>query len=325
MLRLGLVGTGRFASRSLAPAIRGAPGVRFRSVVSRDAERAREFAYREGAEHAHASLGDFLADPDLDAVFVASPDPTHEELVLAAAEAGKHVLCEKPLATSAAAARRMRDACKRARVRLGVAYHNRHHPAHRQLFEWTRAGELVAIVHVRMFFMIQAKDASNWRCRAPNPWWAMAAVGTHLVDLACAIVGEDVEDVFARFSSPVFGAENEEIARLSLGFPKGATAEVGAFMTLPTLPSRLEVLGTKGRVSSEGTVGPGGGTMLRDGAPVAFENVSSYQGEVEDFARAVQEGRDPACSGDAGARNIEVLEAAKLSSRSGRRERPERG
>ncbi len=324
MLRLGLLGAGAFASRSLTPAIREAEGVVFHSVFSRDLDRAREFMRREGARSAHARLEDFLADPELDAVFVATPDPTHEDMVLAAARARKHVLCEKPLSTSAASARRMRDACAEAGVRLGVAYHNRHHPAHRKLFEWIRSGELGIVSHVRLRFMLQARDASNWRCRAPNPWWAMAAIGTHLVDLACAIVGEEVEDVFARFSSPVFRAENEEVACVSLGFRGGASADIEASTTLPVLPSRMEVQGTKGWVSSEGTVGPGGGSMLRNGSPVPFENVSSYRGEVEDFARAVLERRDPACPGAEGARNIEVLEAAKLASRSGRRERPSR-
>src|SRR6185295_14897720 len=101
MLNLGLVGTGNFASLRLTPAIRSATGVRFHSVLSRDAERGREFAKREGAARAFSRLEEFLADPELHAVFVATPDPSHEEIVLAAAAARKHVLCEKPLAISA--------------------------------------------------------------------------------------------------------------------------------------------------------------------------------------------------------------------------------
>ena len=324
MLRLGLVGTGAFAARLLTPAIR-ASSVRFRSVLSREAARAQAFAQAEGAERGFSRLEELLADPELDAVWVATPDPTHEELVLAAARAGKHVLCEKPLSISAASARRMRDGCAAAGVKLGVAYHCRHHPAHLKLFELLARGDLGRVLRVRTRFTIQMKDASNWRARSPNPWWAMAAIGTHLVDFSCAILGEGVKDVFARFSSPVFSAENEELALVSLGFEDGASADVEAALCLAQVPSRLEVIGTKGWVVSDGTIGPRGGKMLVNGEALAFEDGDPYRGELEDFARACAEGREPAVSGAMGARNVEVLEAAKRSAREGTLVRPERG
>lgn len=322
MLRLGLVGTGAFASRLLTKAIRGARDVSFRAVLSRDPSRARAFATAEGAAEGFADLDAFL--DAVDAVWIATPDPTHESFAVAAAARGKHVLCEKPLAISAASARRMRDACAKAGVRLGVAYHCRHHPAHRWLFERLRAGALGRVLRVRTRFSIPAKDASNWRARSPNPWWAMAAIGTHLVDFSCAILGYEVRDVFARFASPVFGAENEELAVCSLGFEGGATADLEAAFCLAHAPSRLEVLGTKGWVVSDGTIGPGGGTIWLDGERVPFEEGDPYRGELEDFARAVLEGRDPAVNGDMGVRNVEILEAAKESARTGRLVAPER-
>lgn len=315
----GLVGTGAFASRLLTPALRTAAGVRFHSVVSRDAERARAFAAREGAAHAFGRLEDFLADPELEVVHVAVPDPAHEEVVLACARAGKHVLCEKPLATTAEAARRMSEACARANVRLGLAYHCRHHPAHRKIFEWLARGELGSIQHVRVRFMIQAPNATNWRCGPPNPWWTLASIGTHLVDLACAVLSYDAaSDVFARFSSPVFHAPNEEIAHLSIGFQGGATADIESSSVLPAAPSRLEILGTRGWVATEGTVGPGGGVLVRDGAVVPFEEGNPYRGELEDFARAVRDGHEPAVPGRLGVRNVQILEAASVSAASGR-------
>jgi predicted dehydrogenase len=315
-VRFGLVGTGDFAAHWLAPALRSAAGVRFHAVLSRDPERARSFAYCQGAAKAYAKLEEFLGDPELEAVHVAVPDHAHEEIVLACARAGKHVLCEKPLAPSADAARRMRDACSRAGVRLGVAYHCRHHAAHRRIFDWIERGELGEIEHVRVRFMLRALDASNWRCRPPSPWWTLASIGTHLVDLAAAILTyERATDVFARFSSPVFHAPNDEIARLSIGFDDGATADLLASSVLPSAPSRLEVLGTRGWVETVGTVGPGGGTLVRDGAAVPFEESGTpYQGEVEDFARAVREGRSPAVPGEMAVRNVEILEAASRSS-----------
>ncbi len=327
MIRVGLVGTGKFARTWLAPALRTASNVRFRSVLSRDLGRARAFAEAEKADVAHEKLADFLADPELDAVWVATPDPTHEDFVLAAARARKHVLCEKPLATTSAAARRMRDACLRANVRLGLAYHCRHHPAHEKLFELIREGKLGRVLRVRVRFTFQMPDATNWRCGPPNPWWTMAAIGTHLVDLAGALVGNDeVKDVLARFSSPVFGAANEEIATVSLAFQDGATADIDASMVLPPMPPRLEVLGTKGWACSDGTIGPrGADTMLVNGEPLSWSHgADPYRRELEDFARACEEGRDPTVNGVAGARNDEALEAAARAARERRRVTPER-
>jgi predicted dehydrogenase len=252
-------------------------------------------------------------------VWIAAPDPLHEELTLACAAAGKHVLCEKPMATTAAAARRMVEACARAGVTLGIAYNNRHHAAHRLLFDWARRGELGRVLRVRALMSYRQPDASNWRARAPNPWWAMAAVGTHLVDLACALAGAPVTDVFARFSSPVFGAENEELAVVSIGFAGGASADVEAATSLPALPSRLEVSGTAGAVFCEDTIAQPGGTLWRDGAVVSFDPVDPYRCEVEDFARAAAAGREPEVGGAAGLRNIEILEAAARSAATGQR------
>src|SRR6266566_2542225 len=106
MLRWGIIGLGRIADTEIAPAITASPQGELRGVVSRDQGRAEAFAGRHGAVRALTSFDELLADPEVDAVYIATPNALHADEVVAAAAAGKHVMCDKPLALSVAGAQR---------------------------------------------------------------------------------------------------------------------------------------------------------------------------------------------------------------------------
>src|SRR5579883_3106463 len=125
-----ILGTGRFAASRAAPALNKVLENRAVAVISRDLGRAQEFAADHGIPAAYDDLNAALSDRRIDAVWVTSPHALHREHVLACARAGRHVLCEKPLATTVADARRMVIACEQAGVRLGIGFHLRHHPLH---------------------------------------------------------------------------------------------------------------------------------------------------------------------------------------------------
>ena len=124
----GIVSTGTHPDVKIAPAMAAADGGELVGVYSRDQHRAEAFAQKHGAHAAYSQLGDLLKDSRVDGVFVSSPNALHAEHVVQAAEAGKHVLCEKPMATTVADAVRMLQACRRAAVTLGVAFNLRQHP-----------------------------------------------------------------------------------------------------------------------------------------------------------------------------------------------------
>src|SRR5919109_1735877 len=134
----GIVSTGKHPDIKIAPAMAAAEGGELVAVYSRDQHRAEAFAQKHGARAAYRRLGDLLKDSRVDGVFVSSPNALHAGHVVQAAEAGKHVLCEKPMATTIADAVRMLQACRGAGVTLGVAFNLRLHPAH------VRAREIVA-------------------------------------------------------------------------------------------------------------------------------------------------------------------------------------
>jgi predicted dehydrogenase len=124
----GIVSTTGIGDESIAPAITALEDAELVGVTSRDLGRAQEFAARHGARLATTSLDELLADPAVEIVYVATPNAQHPDAVKAAAAAGNHVLCEKPLATSVEEAEEAVDACRAAGVKLGINFQTRHYP-----------------------------------------------------------------------------------------------------------------------------------------------------------------------------------------------------
>ncbi len=313
-LNTAVFGTGRIAHTRLAPALTEARGVRLWSVLSRDPGRAARFASRHGAESptpAHANLDALLADDDLHAVVIATPDKLHAGQAVAAARAGKHVLTEKPMATSVEDADAMVAACRDAGVQLGVAYHLRWHAGHRLLMNTVRAGKLGALRHMRVQWTSRADDDSNWRAKPDvGRWWSLAGVGTHCLDLIRWIMlptcGEvcTVESVIGR---EVWRGPHDETAVAALQFENGATAEMCSSVLFDA-PRRMEVYGGDGYMMGIDTLGAhGGGVISGNDGDVHFTPTNPFVGEIEDFAEAVRGNRPPEVDGIEGRRNVELL------------------
>ena len=134
-----IISTGQHPDNKIAPAIAAAQGSDLVAVFSRDQSRADDFAQRHGAQAAYSDLDDLLGDSRVDAVFIASPNALHAVQSIEAAKAGKHVLSEKPMATTIDDSVAMVQACQRARVKLGVGFNLRQHPGH------IKAKELIAL------------------------------------------------------------------------------------------------------------------------------------------------------------------------------------
>jgi predicted dehydrogenase len=316
-MNIAMLGTGRIADGQLAPAIAEADGVRLWSVLSRDAERGRKFAERHGAaapNAVHTDLDSLLADDELDAVLIASPDKLHAPQCIAAARAGKHVLTEKPMATDVAEAQAMVDACDEAGVVLAVAYHLRWHAGHRKLAAAIRAGDLGTVRHMRVQWTFLAPNAENWRASAEvGRWWGLAGVGTHCLDQVRWLMVPSCGEIVVQenlISREVWKGPHDETALISLGFESGATAEVCSSV-LFAAPRRMEVFGSGSYAICDDTLGPhGAGAISIGGKPMDYQVSNPYVGEIADFAAAVAEGRPPEVDGREGLRNVATLVAA---------------
>ena len=314
MMNIALIGPGRIAEHSLVPGLEKVPEARLWSVMSRDLGRARDFARRHRAasrEAAHERLDTLLADPELDAVIIATPDKLHAEQTIAAAEAGKHVLVEKPMATDMESARAMVETCRDAGVVLAVAYHMRWHAGHRLLHARVRAGDIGAIRQMRVQWSSRAPDKRNWRA-VPDVgrWWSLAGVGTHCLDQIrwfMAPAGGATTALRSSIGRTVWGGPHDEQATITLSYESGAQATLCSSV-LFAAPTRMEVYGSEGYATCEGTLGAHGrGRIELNGEPLDYEAQDPYAGEIADFVAAVNEGREPEVGGQEGLRNVELL------------------
>ena len=322
-----IVGTGRVHA-VMAPAIRAASGAALTAVCGRDAARAAAFAQEHGAARAYDRYDALLADPEVDVIYIASPNGLHAEQALRAAAAGKHVFCEKPLALTLDDCRRVIEACAVARVKLGLGVMYRQHPAHIQARELVAAGTLGRIELVR------AQLELAWRVEQPD-WYGHAALagggavymaGVHRIDLLRFMLGDEVAEVAAFIGDTTSERPFEMSAMAMLRFVTGTRGLVHFDMTLPHGSNRIELHGSAGSATLIDTDtawwGGGGGALLvkTDAASVRhdFAKTDLYRAEVEDFVRAIREDRDPAGTGADGLRAAEICLAMYESGRVGR-------
>jgi len=320
-MNIAILGPGGIADDAHAPAVNMHPDAKLWSVLSRSRDRAEQFARNHdlaSPSPTYTDLDELLHDPDLDAVIVATPDRLHSEQVLKAAKAGKHILLEKPMATSVSECDAMMEACHANNVTLAMAYHLRWHAGHRQVREQVVGGAFGQLRHVRVHWTFQVADDSNWRSSPQTGrWWALAANGTHCLDfirwIMCPSEGE-VVDVRCMINRAKFGSPHDETAIVLLSFESGSTAEFCVSVQFESA-SRIEIYGDDSHVRMEGTMGRhGAGSIFHGVNPVSFEIQNPFLGELNNFIEAVREGRPAEVDGIEGRRNVEILTRAIKSS-----------
>ncbi len=251
-VRFGLIGAG-VAAATHAREMAHVAGGRIVAVQTRDAARGAAIAARYGIARTHSDLSAMLADPVLDAVIITTPNALHLEAALAAAEAGKHVVVEKPLEITAARARAIVAACEAAGVGLDVIYQRRHSRAAAQARADLAAGAYGRIVMVNIVDnqfrppAYYARDA--WRgTRALEGGGCVITQATHMLDLAQHLVGP-VTAVRAQTATLFHAIETEDAAVATLEFANGALGTFSASTaTAPGLRHLLTIAGTAGAI-----------------------------------------------------------------------------
>jgi 1,5-anhydro-D-fructose reductase (1,5-anhydro-D-mannitol-forming) len=294
-------------------------------VAGRTDEGARAFGERFAVE-SHADHAALLADPRVELVYVATPTHLHAEHALAAIEAGKHVLVEKPMALSVADARAMAEAAASAGVRLGVGFHLRCHPVHREMRELVAAGELGEVVLAQALWGFYSADWSrdSWKMDPQRAGaGSIAGLGVHLLDLVPWLVGRDVVEVTAVSDGPEQGFPVEFLTLALLRFAGGALAEIVSSRRLHGTDDDVTVYCEGGRLRGRGTATtePVGKLEVRAGGE---EDVREpplrdlYALEAEACSAAVREERDFPASAEDGVRSVEltlaVLESVRTRS-----------
>ncbi len=314
-VNFGVIGAGGIAFRRTIPGMLKAKNCRLAAVM--DPVGVERVASEFGVAKSYTSEADLLADPDVEAVYIASPVHCHLKQIQMAAAAGKHILCEKPLTMTVAQTKEAVAACKQAKVYLQEGYMMKFHGAHAAVKQMIDEGRLGKIVSMRA-------QLSCWYPKMEGAWrqdpklgggGALIDMATHLYDLLAWFAGP-VRRVAAMVNTLVQDYKSDDASTTLLEFKSGAQATVDCFYCIPDEASRtrLEIYGTQGAVLAEGTIGQSVGGVLevlqsaqaagydaqqskdvaRKFQKAPFPKINPYTGECAYFADCILQRRPPA-------------------------------
>jgi predicted dehydrogenase len=330
-VRWGVLSTARIGRTKVVPAMMTSPLCEIVAVASRSEVAARAMAAELGIARAYGSYEELLADPDIEAIYNPLPNHLHVPMTLAAARAGKHVLCEKPVAMNAEEALELQQAA--TGVLIGEAFMIRHHPQWIRAREIIRSGRIGDVRAVNVLFSYFNMDPDNIRNRADIGGGALLDIGCYAVVSARYLFEADPTRVMALMErDPAFGTD-----RLSSGLVDfGAGRHLTFTVSTQLAPfQRVQALGTKGRIEiripfnappDEVTqilvdTGRQHGDRSAEGIELAVCDQYRLQGEA--FARAVR-GEEPLIGGvDDALVNMSILDALRRSEASGAWEVPQ--
>lgn len=321
-LKWGVLGCAGIAVRAVIPGLQQSERGEVTAIASRDADKAKHTADQLGIATAYGSYEALLADDSLDAVYIPLPNHLHLPWTIRAAEAGKHVLCEKPIALDAAEAARMAEACRERGVHLAEAFMYRHHPRYRMIRELVASGELGELRGIHGAFTFNnAAHHENIRYRRDWGGGSVYDVGCYPISAARLILGREPE---AATAHALFSPEHDDVDMMASGLVEFSDGVALTFDCGMWAASRntLEVLGTKGsiQVPSAFVAGPDGGYNFfvvtgGERREVEVSRANQYALQGDDFARAVLDGEAQSFGPDDAVNNMKVIDAVLRSAR----------
>jgi 1,5-anhydro-D-fructose reductase (1,5-anhydro-D-mannitol-forming) len=331
-----IAGIGSHADLKIAPAMKLAQDTRLVAVYSREQARANTFAESHGADAAYGSLDAMLADSRVDAVFVASPNHLHAPQTIRAAAAGKHVLVEKPMATTASDAAAMNAACRDHGVTLGLGFELRFHPAHlwaRQLIDDEAIGR-IRLAHGQ-WGRGNRGEPEHLPRTGLREWWetpeliggasVLVGLGVHVFDLMRFLLREEVVEVIAMTDGQTERQPLEHIATIAMRMSGGAIAQVMCGRMLPDTQNDLSLYGSDGRFATKETIWEarlGSAEVVSAAAneydSYEYDYLANFVAELEDFYHALKQDRAPSAVGEDGLQAARITAAAIESAKTGR-------
>ena len=317
-LRWGIAGLGLLAHEGIAPAIKASTSGRLVACASRSQTRAQEFAAAHGIDRVYTSNDDLVRDPQVDAVYVANQNNLHYPVVMAAAAAGKHILCEKPFAMNVAEGEKMVAACRKAGVTLRVGFQHRYSPVLRAAAATVRTGRIGTLREIT----VQRYGAKNF---ARNPWrrdiatagvGALADMGLHAIDFVQWIVGDRYVRVFAVANPPRSSGLPDETITYLMEFAGGCQATFRISREMYIASNDLEAFGTRGMMITSALryVDPHWLRVKTDEGTEESEHPNGnmnqlYLREIESFAGEVAGERTQMATGEDGVRIVRLTDA----------------
>lgn len=322
----GFIGASTIARQWMIGAVRQQAGHDVVAVMSTNLERGRAFAYENGIAKAYDDLDAILADPAVDVVYISTTNELHKEQVLAAAAAGKHVLCEKPLALELDDAVEMVEACREAGVVMGTNHHLRNAATHQAVRAEIESGAIGDVVGLRVFHAVHLpKNLQTWRVNKPQAGGGVILdIVVHDADTVRYLLGEDPVDVMAYSQMGGMSTGIEDGSMTIMRMPSGALVQSHESFVVPHAGTGLEVHGTRGSIFAKGvmTQQPVGEVRVvtdEGERKLDLEHHNLYARSMAQFAKAIAEGGEAAVTGEDGVKSLAVALAVSESASEGRR------
>ncbi|WP_095199409.1 Gfo/Idh/MocA family protein [Mesorhizobium carmichaelinearum] len=324
-VKWGLIGASTIARQFMINAIRAQADGKIAAVMSSSPERAQAYAVENNIPLAVSTLDELLGE-DIDAVYISTTNELHLEQALAAIKAGKHVLCEKPLALTSADARRMVSSAKAAGIVLGTNHHLRNAGAHRAMREAIAAGRIGKPIAARVFHSVYLpENLQGWRITKPEAGGGVVLdITVHDADTLRFVLGDDPVEVTAfTQAAGMAGGGLEDGAMCIWRFKSGLIAQSHEGFTTKFAGTGFEVHGSEGSLiaSNVMTQKPDGSVLLRTDKgeePLSFDHEDLYVRSVRRFHAAIHGVGQPAATGEDGIWSLTSAEAALQSASSGK-------
>jgi predicted dehydrogenase len=326
-VRFGVISTAKIGIRKVIPALQRSARCRVLAIASRDPTRARAAAEALGIPRAYGSYAELLRDPEIEAVYNPLPNHLHVPISIEAAAAGKHVLCEKPIALTAAEAQKLVEARDHAGVVIQEAFMVRCHPQWLRARELVRAGRIGQLRVVQGSFSYMNTDPANVRNQAGIGGGGLYDIGCYPIVTARFLF--EAEPI--RVASQIEYDPNFETDRLASVLLQFSTGQALFYCSTQLVPyQRMQILGTAGRIEIEipfnappdrpCRIFVDDGSQLGDGSArlETFDMVNQYTVQGDLFARAIREGTPLPFPLEDAVNSMRVLDAVFRAGRSGR-------
>jgi predicted dehydrogenase len=312
-LRIGTLGAARITPTALLGPAKRVSEVEVTAVAARDPDRARQFAKKHGIARVLPDYAALIDDREIDAIYNPLPNSHHAEWTIRALEAGKHVLCEKPLAANAGEARAMAEAATRNERLLMEAYHWRYHPLADRMREIMTEGVLGKIRHIEASLCVPMLAPGDIRYRYDLAGGSLMDLGGYTVNMVRYLAGDEPEVLAAevRLARP----DVDRWARAELSFPDGRTGRITcSLLSSSLLRMNIRVVGESGRLEVFNPIAPHVFHWLtvRSHGRTRRERVrgqSTYALQLRAFVAALRSGTPPTSDARDGIANMAVIDA----------------
>jgi predicted dehydrogenase len=320
-----LCGLGGLSEHQIAPALLKTEHCRLAGIITDTPEKARKWQtqYRipDRSVYTYDKMSRLADNKDIDVVYIVTPNALHAEQTLAAAKAGKHVYCEKPMEVSVEKCQQMIDACKAAKRKLGVAYRCQFDANHLECIRLARAKEFGDLRFIEAGFNVPIGDPGQWRLkRTLSGGGALMDVGIYALQATRYLSGEEPVQITAieQKTDPVKFAEVDQSMLWQMRFPSGVLASCTTSYDTG-LSGYFRVNAQKGWFGLEPAFYYDGNRGKRsDGKEIALPAGDLFALQMDDFARCILEDKPSKVSGEEGLRDVKIMMAIYEAARTGR-------